>query len=299
MERVRRSGCRGDLAVDRVSVRFESVSFTYPGSTQPALRDLTLTIEAGRVTWLFGPLGAGTSTALLVAAGFAPTLTGGHCKGTVRTLGVDPGAPPSRVALAGRVAYVSAQPHLQLSGLAETVWDEVAFAAANLAWPQDRIEREVARALERTGVGHLAARVPSELSGGELQRVVIAAMLVLAPDLWLLDEPASALDPMARAAAYTLFAEEAKRGAMVLIASEDADGVLPVADRIVVMQNGAVALDGMPQEILSSDACWLLGAGSTGVGELWRAAMERQPAMARGQVPLTTDAALSRIGRGA
>lgn len=279
-----------------MSVRFESVSFTYPGSAEPALRDLTLAIEAGRVTWLFGSLDAGTSTALLVAAGFAPTLTGGHRAGTVEVLGYDPGAPKSRVALAGRVAYVSAQPHLQLSGLAETVWDEVAFAAANLAWPRDRIEREVPRALERMRVTHLAARVPSELSGGELQRVVIAAMLVLGPDLWLLDEPASALDPTARAAAYALFAEEAKRGATVLIASEDADGVLPIADRIVVLQNGAVALDGAPTETLASDACWLLGAGSTGVGELWRAAMERQPAMARGQVPLTRAAALARIG---
>lgn len=279
-----------------MSLRFESVTFTYPGAAESALRDLTLAVEPGRVTWLFGALGAGTTTALLVAAGFAPTLTGGRRKGDVRALGLDPGAPASRVPLAGRVAYVSAQPHLQLSGLAETVWDEVAFAAANLAWPRERIEREVPRALERMRVTHLADRIPSELSGGELQRVVIAAMLVLAPDLWLLDEPASALDPAARAAAYEVFAEEARRGGTVLLASEDADGVLPIADRIVVLHNGSVALEGPPAQVLSSDACWLLGAGSTAVGELWRAATERAPAMSRGEVPLTVDGALARIG---
>ncbi|HEV2290795.1 MAG TPA: ABC transporter ATP-binding protein [Gemmatimonadales bacterium] len=278
-----------------MTVRFDGVSFTYPGSAVPALRDLSLTLAAGEVTWLFGKLGAGSSTALLVAGGFAPILTGGERRGSVRVGGLDPGDPATRAALAGRIAYVSAQPHLQLSGLAETVFEEVAFAPANLGWSQARIREAVPQALARIGAGHLAERVPTELSGGELQRVVIAAMLVLAPEVWLLDEPASALDPGARAAAYGLFREEARRGAAVILATEDADGALEAADRIVVLEHGAVAQDGDPAAVLASDACWLLGAGSTTIGELWRAAMDRTPAMARGSVPLTLGAAVQRV----
>lgn len=278
-----------------MTVRLDGVSFTYPGTAEPALRDLSLTFESGQVTWLFGRLGAGASTLLLVSGGFAPALTGGTRQGSVRIDGADPGDLAGRAALAGRIAYVSAQPHLQLSGLAETVFAEVAFAPANLGWARERIEGAVPRALARVDAGHLADRVPGELSGGELQRVVLAAMLVLAPDVWLLDEPASALDPAARAGAYALIGEEARRGAAVVIATEDADGALDVADRIIVLERGRVAFDGIPAKVLASDASWLQGVGSTTVGELWRAAMERSPAMARGGVPLSVAAATARV----
>lgn len=278
-----------------MTVRFDGVSFTYPGAAEPALRELSMSFEVGQVTWLFGRLGAGASTLLLVSGGFAPVLTGGERKGSVRIGAADPGDVASRAALAGRIAYVSAQPHLQLSGLAETVFAEVAFAPANLGWARERIETEVRRALARVDAGQLADRVPGELSGGELQRVVLAAMLVLTPEVWLLDEPASALDPAARAGAYALIREEARRGAAVIIATEDADGVLDVADRIIVLDRGRVAFDGVPGEVLASDASWREGVGSTTVGELWRAAMERTPKMARGGVPLTLTTATARV----
>lgn len=279
-----------------MSLQFRNVSFAYPSAATPAVRDITLDVEPGKVTWLFGPLGAGSSTLLLLAGGHAPLLTGGERSGTVRLLDLDPGISESRTLLAGRVAFVTAQPQLQLSGLAETVADEVAFAPANLGWPRERIEARTASALERAGVAHLAARDPTRLSGGELQRVIIAAMLVLSPDIWLLDEPASALDPAARVDAYGLFREEARRGATVLIASEDADGVLPIADRVVVLDAGRVALDGLPGEVLATDACWRTGAGCTDIGELWRAASAHYPSMGTGPVPLTLEAALARLG---
>ncbi|MGH7533592.1 MAG: energy-coupling factor ABC transporter ATP-binding protein [Gemmatimonadales bacterium] len=278
-------------------VRFDGVSFSYACAGAPALRDLSCSFAAGQVTWLFGKLGAGSSTLLLASGGFAPILTGGHRTGSVRIGELDPGDIANRAVLAGRIGYVSAQPHLQLSGLAETVFDEVAFAPANLGWDRERIDAAVMHALARVGAGHLVRRVPNELSGGELQRVVIAAMLVLAPEIWLLDEPASALDPATRAGAYALFREEARRGAAVVIATEDADGVLEVADRIIVLDRGQVALDGAPADVLASDACWALGVGSTTVGELWRAATERTPAMALGGVPLTLQAATAKVLR--
>ena len=252
------------------ALQLEGVTFTYPGADTAALRGCTLAANAGAVTWLTGALGSGTSTALLVAAGLAPRHTGGDRNGVVRTLGVDPREGDGR-ALAGRLALVLAQPAAQLSGIAETVAQEVAFAPANLGWSADRIRGATDDALQRLGITHLADRNPASLSGGEMQRAVIASMLILQPELWLLDEPTSALDTPGQELVHRLMRSEAERGATVVVASEDADGLLPVADRLVVFEKGRPVLDGDPRALLGGDAVWHAGAGSTMVAALGHA----------------------------
>jgi len=271
------------------------LSFSYPGAASPAVRDLTLTTRAGEVTWLFGALGAGCSTLLLLMAGLAPRVTGGRRDGSVTVGGIDPGEPAGGRALAGRVAYVTASPRVQLSGVAQTVRQEVAFAPANLGWPVDRITRATDAALDALEIAHLAERDPGSVSGGELQRVVLAAMLVLEPDAWLLDEPAAELDPAGRARLYGLLRTEAARGAVVVVASEDADGFAGAVERCVILEAGAVALDGTPREVLADDRTWDLGAGSTTVAAVARAAraIVDAPALAP-PYPLTVEEGIAR-----
>lgn len=274
------------------SIALERVGFTYPSSEAAALEDVSITFEAGVVTWLYGSVGAGCTTLLLVAAGLAPRHTGGDVTGSVRVLGLDPAAAASRDALAGRVAHVSGAPALQLSGVAGSVWEEVAFAPANLGWTRDRIGAAADAALDRLGIAGLRERDPGTLSGGELQRVVIAAMLAMGPDAWLLDEPGAALDRAGRAVLASLLAAEAARGAVVVVASEDADATLPVARRLVVLDRGRVALDGEPAALLAGDEVWRCGPGSTSVAELARKAAAIDPGAARGLgAPYPLDAA--------
>ena len=273
------------------ALSLHDVGFTHPGDTSPALAGCSLDAAAGQVTWLTGALGAGTSTALLVASGLAPRHTGGTRTGRVETLGLDPAAPASAAALGGRVALVFSSPATQLSGIAETVAQEVAFAPANLGWPRERIHDGVARALDALGIAHLAARNPATLSGGEMQRAVLAAMLVLSPELWLLDEPTSALDAAGRTLVHALLRAEAARGAAVVIASEDADGLAGVADRLVVFEAGRPVLDGAPDALLRGDAVWTAGAGSTTIAALGRAAGTTAPR------PLTVDEGAARWAR--
>lgn len=248
----------------------EGLVFTYPGADQPALRDVSFTVEPGESVWLAGAIGAGCSTLLLVAAGLAPRLTGGTRGGTVRTLGADPVEEPR--ALAGRIALVSASPATQLSGIAETVAEELAFAPANLGWPRARIQSAVDDVLGRLGLSRLASRRPSTLSGGELQRVVVAANLVLQPDLWLLDEPASALDTSATALLHEVLGRERARGAAVVLATEDAVAALALAARAVVLERGTVAADGPLRLMLASDALHEAGATEHPLAALARAA---------------------------
>jgi energy-coupling factor transporter ATP-binding protein EcfA2 len=209
----------------------------------------------------------------------------------VLTLGIDPALPSSGKALGGRVALVLSSPATQLSGIAETVAQEVAFAPANLGWPRTRIQSRVTDAMDALQVSHLADRDPGTLSGGEMQRTVIAAMLVLAPELWLLDEPTSALDAAGRSLVHDMMRREVTRGAAVVVASEDTDGLLAVADRLIVFAQGRAALAGTPREILQGDAVWNAGAASTAIAGLARAAGHAAPR------PLTVDEGVARWAR--
>ena len=276
---------------------FDGVTLRYSAAHTPALADISLTIRSGEVTWLYGALGAGCTSLLLAAAGLAPGHTGGELSGSVRALGIDPHDPRGRAGLVGRIGFVTAVPASQLSGVAATVREEVAFAPANLGWPVGRIEAAAAAALERFGLTRLAERDPAHLSGGELQRVIVASMLALGPALWLLDEPASALDRAGRESLRSLLAAEAGRGAAVVIASEDADTMLGVADRIVVLDGGRVALDGAPASVLAGPAVWQHAGGSTAIAALARSAAglaEPVPAALLPPYPLTVDEGVAR-----
>ena len=271
-----------------------SLTFRYPHAARPALDGLSLSLAPGTVTWLAGAPGAGTSTLLLAAAGLAPLHTGGDVSGTCRLLGEDTRTPAGRAAIAGRVAYVSADPASQLSGIADTVKDEASFAPANLGWARARIHAAAAAAMEELEIAALSERHPASLSGGEQQRVVLASMLALQPDAWLLDEPGSALDAQGRGVLAGLLASEARRGALVVVASEDADWMAGFADRLVVLANGRVARDGPPPELLADPTLPAAGVGSTGAATFAAALADQDPGFADGRLPITVAEALAR-----
>ncbi len=271
-----------------------AAGFRYGDSAAAALIDVTVSLEAGLVAWFTGAAGAGTSTLLLLAAGLAPLHTGGTASGSVSLLGENPQSPEGRKRLAGRVAYVSADPASQLSGIAETVRREVAFAPANLGRPREQILAAADRALERMEIAHLAERVPASLSGGEQQRVVIASMLALEPDAWLLDEPGSALDARGRERLAVVLTEEVRRGALVMVASEDADWMVGWAERLIVMKEGRVVRDGVPVALLADPSLVETGAGSTAIATFARALAERDQRFTAPRLPVTVQDALER-----
>ena len=242
----------------------EHVSFWYPATDQPALQDVSLEVAAGNVVALVGPVGAGASTLLLVAGDLAPRVVGGRLEGVVRfegrgTTGKDGG---------GR-GIVLPTPWTQVSGMAFTVWDEVAFGPANLGWPREEIARHVERALGQLEITGLAERDPGTLSGGELQRVIIAGILAMDPALLLLDEPAAELDAAGARLVWRLVRTLAAGGKAVLVATSDLDVLPEVADRVVWLEGGRVVRAGTPA-LLAEDALCAAGLGTT-VAAVWRA----------------------------
>ena len=241
------------------------LQFRYPAQDRWAIDGVDLEISSGQITWLTGALGSGTSTALLTFAGLAPRLTGGDRQGELRLNDHDPAT--LRPLEAG-IAFLGPSPALQLSGITQSVHDEIAVGPMNLGWPPERISAAVSDALARLQIDHLADRAPGELSGGETQRVLLAAMLAVAPRVWLLDEPFSALDHHGRILAAELLGQVAREGAMVVIACDDADVMAGIAERIVAFVDGRIALDGLPRELLAGEALLQTGAGTTDAATL-------------------------------
>lgn len=253
----------------------DRVTFRYPATSTPALVDVSLEVQAGEVVGVIGATGSGASTLLLVGADLAPRVVGGQLTGTVRR--------------EGRAALLLPTPWTQVSGMAFTVWDEVAFGPANLGWPLERISAVVEKALKRVDVAGLRERDPATLSGGELQRVILAGVLAMEPAVLLLDEPTAELDPVGAERVWRLLRELAHEGAAVVVATSDLDAVPDCVDRVVWLEQGRVRREGRAVELLASPELWQAGApGSTAVAGAWHRAGLPEPA------PLTVRAAVER-----
>ena len=219
----------------------EHVTFAYPGS-HSALRDVSLAVEPGEVVLLLGSSGSGKSTLLRAFAGLVPHFHGGRFEGSVVVGGRDTrSARPSE--LAGTVAMLFQDPEEQV--VLTRVVREVAFGLENIGTRPREIVPRALEALRLVGAPHLAERPVGELSGGELQRVCLASTLALEPELLLLDEPTSQLDPEGAEGVLELATRSA---AAVVLSEQRPDRALDVATRVVFLEGGRVVLDAPIEE---------------------------------------------------
>ena len=218
----------------------ERVSFSYPGA-HPALRDVSLSLAPGELVAVLGPSGGGKSSLLRSLAGLVPHFHGGRFAGRVVVAAHD--TRTTRPAdLAGTVATLFQDPEDQV--VMTRVANEVAFGLENLGVEPARIWARAEEALEAVDAVHLATRRTTELSGGELQRVCLAATLALEPRLLLLDEPTSQLDPEAAEQLVRLACRIAnERGTAVLLSEQRPALPLEVCDRVVFVEDGRITLD--------------------------------------------------------
>jgi energy-coupling factor transport system ATP-binding protein len=213
------------------------LAFSYPGSPQPAVEDISLRLEPGEVVALLGPSGSGKSTLLRALSGLVPHFHGGRFAGSVLVAGVDTRRSRPAV-LAGTTAAVFQDPEDQV--VMALVRNEVAFGLENLGVPSAEIWPRTDEALEAVGALHLAERRTSELSGGELQRVCLASALALRPRLLLLDEPTSQLDPEAAERFLGLVGE---LGGTTVLSEQRTGRALSLADRVLFMEGGRILAD--------------------------------------------------------
>ena len=215
----------------------EDVRFSYPGEDARALDRLSLRIEAGETVAVVGPSGSGKTTLVRTLAGLVPHFHGGCFAGRAIVGGLDTRVTrPSE--LAGLVATVFQDPEDQV--VMTRVANEVLFALENVGVPAAEMGARVEEALDAVGALHLAERRTSELSGGELQRVVLASALALRPELLLLDEPTSQLDPGGSDALLAWFGRTASA---VVLSEQRTARALALADRVLFVERGRLLLD--------------------------------------------------------
>lgn len=233
-------------------IEFRNFSFWYPETETPALEDINLCIPDGEKVLILGPSGCGKSTLLLAMNGVVPQLTGGNVKGRVFINRLD--TRNTAVAqLASSVGLILQDPESQLTNL--YVFDEVAFGPENLNLPEDEIVRRVNLSLDKAGMNAFRDGSVFALSGGQKQRVAIASAMAMLPDIMLLDNPTSNLDPVGSSETYRTIRELAnyQEISTIILADHRPDEVIDMVDRLLIMDKGKVILDGEPRAVLEKN----------------------------------------------
>lgn len=215
----------------------------------PALRGLSLTVDRGQSIALLGANGSGKSTLLrlLDALSFPSTGTISFCgdRLTPERLRKEEFA----LAFRRRVAFVFQNPDVQLFN--PTVFDEVAFGPLQMGWSSAEVLARVEETLRLMGIANLRNRAPYRLSGGEKKRVALASVIVLDPDVLLLDEPTATLDPRSQSQLIDLIQNWKEASKTVITATHQIEIVEDIAHRVIVLEQGSIAAAGTPQEILA------------------------------------------------
>jgi energy-coupling factor transporter ATP-binding protein EcfA2 len=229
-------------------IAVDDLVFRYPHAAAPVLDGVTVAFEPGERVAILAANGGGKSTFARWLAGLLPEGELRAERGEVRLDG-RPWSAWTSAERCAAVQFVGQVPAQQLSGAAFTVYEEVAFGPCNLALPADEIRRRVDAALASCNLTHLSARNPFTLSGGEQQRLAIAAALAMQPRVLVLDEPTSNLDPESRDALIEQL--RTLPDALTVIVLEVAlRPCLAIADRFLLLAGGRIAVDGPAIDVL-------------------------------------------------
>jgi energy-coupling factor transport system ATP-binding protein len=227
----------------------DKVSYMYPRSPDAVLSEISLEIRKGEFLGVIGPTGAGKTTFCLSLNGIVPQFYGGRFFGSINVAGLDCLENPISK-MATHVGAVFDDPDTQL--IATSVENEIAFALENLMIPRQEIIDRIPRALRAVRLEGTEKKHPAELSGGQKQRLAIAAVLAVQPDLLVLDEPTSQLDPVGAQEVFATVRELNKElGMTIVMASHAAEEMAEFSDRILLLSAGKMAALGTPDEIFS------------------------------------------------
>jgi len=236
-------------------IKLHDLTFTYNGTEQAALQNVNLTIEDGEFTLITGPSGGGKSTLCRCFNGLVPHFYGGTISGRAEVQGMDI-LKHTPKELAVKVGMVFQDPENQL--VTTDVEREIAFGMENLGFPVNLIARRIEEALDTIGIASLRFRQYHELSGGEKQKVAIASVLALHPEVLVLDEPTSELDPQSSEEVLRLLERlNDELGITVILIEHRLDRVVHLVDRVLVMNEGSIKAIGQPREVLNIDGLGL------------------------------------------
>ena len=240
-------------------IETKGLTYTYPGGSKQSITDVSIKIEKGEFALITGPSGCGKTTLCRCFNGLIPHFYQGEMKGETTVAGMNISEHPI-YELAKHVGLVFQNPENQLFAL--SVEKDVAFGLENLGTKRETMREKVDWALELTRIYDLRERAPYELSGGQQQRVAIASVLAMQPEVMVLDEPTSFLDPLSARRIFEVIHQLNRTlGITVILVEHRLDLTAKYTNHIIVMNEGRVVLDGDPREVLQSEETRLIGVG--------------------------------------
>jgi energy-coupling factor transporter ATP-binding protein EcfA2 len=236
-----------------------NLSFRYAGEERWAIKSINLKIYPGEFVLITGPSGCGKTTLCRCFNGLIPHFYEGELEGKLIVDGLDT-VKNQTCKLAQRVGMVFQNPENQLIML--SVEDEIAFGLENLNLPRNIIKERINEVLRILGIENLRHKSPHELSGGEQQKVAIAACLAMRPKILVLDEPTAHLDPLSSKALFdVLYDIRNKLNITIILVEHRLDMVASTVDKVIVMDKGQIVLQGRPRDVFIDPIVKAIGIG--------------------------------------
>ncbi len=240
-------------------IETKNLTYTYPGASKPSIDDVSIKVEKGEFVLITGPSGCGKTTLCRCFNGLVPHFYQGEIKGEITVAGINT-LDHHTYEMAKHVGLVFQNPENQLFAL--SIEKDVAFGLENMGTAREVMRKKVDLALNQTGIYDIKERSPHEISGGQQQRVAIAAVIAMSPEIIVLDEPTSFLDPLSAEKIFdVIYRLNKEHGLTVILVEHRLDLTAKYTDHLIVMDRGTVRLEGDPRESLSSEETKLMGVG--------------------------------------
>ncbi|ETT69383.1 ABC transporter ATP-binding protein [Paenibacillus sp. FSL H8-0457] len=273
-------------------ITIKNLSYQYPISESDALKNVNVTIERGKLYALIGANGGGKTTLCNVIRGFIPHFYKGDLRGEVLIEGKDI-REWEMGELSQKIGYVFQNPFTQISGVKDNVFEEIAFGLENLGMEPGLIREKVDQVIKMLEIDYLRDKNPFELSGGQKQRVALASIIVMEPDVLVIDEPTSQLDPKGTEEVFKIIELMKKKGKTIILVEHKIELIAEYADDVILLSEGEVAMQGSSQEILTDERALAFGAALPQYS-LFGLDM-RKRGMDLGSIPLTEKEALEAV----
>ena len=231
--------------------KIENVNYKYPLEEKQALKNINIEIKKGEFWAVIGKNGSGKTTFCNMLRRFVPDFYKGELKGKI-TLEDKELKDYSQKELVQKIGFVFQNPFTQISGVKDTVFEEIAYGLENLGLDKEEIISRVEKILKLLEIEKLRDRNPYDLSGGQKQRVALASIIAMDPDILVIDEPTSQLDPKGTEDIFKIINLMANEGKTIILVEHKLELIAEYAQNILVLDEGEIILSGKANEVLNN-----------------------------------------------
>ena len=231
--------------------KLEDVSYKYPLEDREILKNINLDIKKGEFWAVIGKNGSGKTTLCNVLRRFVPDFYKGELQGKITLEGKEL-KDYSAKEIVQKVGFVFQNPFTQISGVKETVFEEIAFGLENLALDAEDIRKRVEETLKLLRIEELRNKNPYELSGGQGQKVALASIIAMDPEIMVIDEPTSQLDPKGTEEIFEIIDILKKEGKTIILVEHKLELIAEYAEKVMVLDEGEMILSGNTEDVLKN-----------------------------------------------